>query len=95
MLDFPSQGDPQARFGPETAAAIRDQLRALEVTLQSQKVVSTDFVDQDVIGVEQGDPIAARFRDAHVARAAYAAVVLAKVANPWVLTPDQRLRAVV
>ncbi|MES1205596.1 MAG: excinuclease ABC subunit UvrC [Pseudomonadota bacterium] len=34
----------------EQAAAIRDQLRALEVTLQAQRVVSTDFVDQDVIG---------------------------------------------
>ena len=34
----------------ERAAAIRDQLRALEVTLQAQRVVSTDFVDQDVIG---------------------------------------------
>ena len=34
----------------ERAAAIRDQLRALEVTLESQRVVSRDFVDQDVIG---------------------------------------------
>jgi excinuclease ABC subunit C len=35
----------------EEAAAIRDQLRALEVTLQAQRVVSADFVDQDVIGL--------------------------------------------
>jgi len=34
----------------ETAAAIRDQLKALQVTLESQRVVSTDFVDQDVVG---------------------------------------------
>jgi excinuclease ABC subunit C len=34
----------------EQAAAIRDQLRALEVTLQAQKVVSAEFVDQDIIG---------------------------------------------
>ena len=34
----------------ESAAAIRDQLRALQVTLEAQKVVSTDFVDQDVFG---------------------------------------------
>jgi len=34
----------------ERAAAIRDQLHALKVTLESQRVVSTDFVDQDVLG---------------------------------------------
>jgi excinuclease ABC subunit C len=34
----------------ERAAAVRDQIRALEVTLQEQRVVSTDFVDQDVLG---------------------------------------------
>jgi excinuclease ABC subunit C len=34
----------------EQAADIRDQVRALEVTLEEQRVVSTDFVDQDVIG---------------------------------------------
>src|SRR3954471_15128994 len=34
----------------ERAAAIRDQLRALQVTLEAQRVVSTDFVDQDVFG---------------------------------------------
>ncbi len=37
----------------EQAAAIRDQLRALEVTLQAQRVVSRDFVDQDVIGLHR------------------------------------------
>ncbi|HEY2902058.1 MAG TPA: excinuclease ABC subunit UvrC [Polyangia bacterium] len=34
----------------ERAADIRDQLRALETTLEEQRVVSTDFVDQDVFG---------------------------------------------
>jgi excinuclease ABC subunit C len=34
----------------ERAATVRDQIRALESTLESQRVVSTDFVDQDVIG---------------------------------------------
>ena len=32
------------------AADIRDQIRALEVTLEEQRVVSSDFLDQDVIG---------------------------------------------
>jgi excinuclease ABC subunit C len=34
----------------EIAAEIRDQIRALEVTLEEQRVVSGDFVDQDVFG---------------------------------------------
>lgn len=34
----------------EAAAAVRDQIRALESTLQEQNVVSGDFADQDVIG---------------------------------------------
>ncbi len=34
----------------ETAATIRDQIRALESTLQEQRVVSGDFSDQDVLG---------------------------------------------
>jgi excinuclease ABC subunit C len=41
----------QTRF--EQAAAIRDQVRALEVTLQAQRVVSRDFVDQDIIGLHR------------------------------------------
>jgi excinuclease ABC subunit C len=39
-----------ARTEFEVAAEIRDQIRALEVTLEEQRVVSADFVDQDVIG---------------------------------------------
>jgi excinuclease ABC subunit C len=34
----------------EVAADVRDQVRALEVTLEEQRVVSSDFCDQDVIG---------------------------------------------
>ena len=39
-----------ARTEFEVAAEIRDQIRALEVTLEKQRVVSSDFLDQDVIG---------------------------------------------
>ena len=39
-----------ARTDFEVAADIRDQVRALEVTLEEQRVVSADFCDQDIIG---------------------------------------------
>ena len=39
-----------ARTDFERAAEVRDQLRALETTLEEQQVVSTDFVDQDLFG---------------------------------------------
>ncbi len=42
--------DAAGREEFEIAAEIRDQIRALEVTLEKQRVVSTDFVDQDVVG---------------------------------------------
>jgi excinuclease ABC subunit C len=42
--------DAASRTEFEVAADIRDQIRALEVTLEEQRVVSTDFVDQDVVG---------------------------------------------
>jgi excinuclease ABC subunit C len=45
--------DAAGRTEFEQAAAIRDQLHALEVTLQAQRVVSTEFVDQDVIGLHR------------------------------------------
>jgi len=35
----------------ETAARVRDQLRAIEVSLQRQEVVGTDELDQDVVGM--------------------------------------------
>ena len=34
----------------ERAATTRDQIRALESSLQSQRIVSSDFCDQDVVG---------------------------------------------
>ncbi len=40
----------------ETAAVLRDQLHALEQTLEEQRVVSAKFIDQDVFGYfRQGD----------------------------------------
>jgi excinuclease ABC subunit C len=42
--------DSSDRTDFERAALVRDQIRALEATLQAQRVVSTDFFDQDVIG---------------------------------------------
>ena len=37
----------------ERAAMVRDQIRALEASLEAQRVVSTDFVDQDVVGFQR------------------------------------------
>jgi excinuclease ABC subunit C len=42
--------DAAAHTDFEVAADIRDQVRALEVTLEEQRVVSADFCDQDVVG---------------------------------------------
>ena len=42
--------DAAVRTEFEVAAEIRDQLRALEVSLEKQRVVSSDFLDQDVVG---------------------------------------------
>ncbi|HLK89402.1 MAG TPA: excinuclease ABC subunit UvrC [Polyangia bacterium] len=42
--------DAAGRTEFEVAAEIRDQIKALEVTLEKQRVVSADFVDQDVVG---------------------------------------------
>jgi excinuclease ABC subunit C len=39
-----------ARTDFEVAADIRDQVRALDTTLEEQRVVSGDFCDQDVVG---------------------------------------------
>lgn len=40
----------------ETAAALRDQLHAIEITLERQHAVATQFVNQDVIGYyREGD----------------------------------------
>ena len=37
----------------ETAARIRDQIRHIEHVIEKQKIVSSDFVDQDVIGLHR------------------------------------------
>ncbi len=42
--------DAAARTDFEVAAEIRDQIKALEVSLEKQRVVSSDFLDQDVVG---------------------------------------------
>src|SRR3954471_7421859 len=42
--------ESSARTEFERAAAVRDQIRALEASLEAQRVVSSDFVDQDVFG---------------------------------------------
>ncbi len=42
--------DASAKTEYERAATVRDQIRALESSLESQRVVSADFCDQDVIG---------------------------------------------
>ena len=40
----------------EVAAALRDQIESLQQTLQEQRVVSSDFRDQDVIGMYREGP---------------------------------------
>ncbi len=42
--------DAAARQAFEHAATLRDQIRALESVLESQRIVSDTFVDQDVLG---------------------------------------------
>ncbi len=41
----------------EEAARVRDQIRAVERTIEKQNIVSGDFKDQDVIGVAQKDGV--------------------------------------
>lgn len=47
------QAANELRF--ERAAAIRDQLRAIEVVVERQKVVSSDYVDSDVLALARSD----------------------------------------
>lgn len=47
------QASEQLRF--ERAAALRDQLHAIEKVVERQKVVSTDYVDSDVIAMARSD----------------------------------------
>lgn len=42
--------DASGRTEYERAATLRDQIRALESALEAQRIVSTDFVDQDILG---------------------------------------------
>lgn len=42
----------------EGAALYRDQLRALDHTLEKQKIITTNNVDQDVIAIEMGEEVA-------------------------------------
>ncbi len=41
----------------ETAAKIRDQIEHIEHVIEKQKIVSSDFIDQDVIGFHRHDHI--------------------------------------
>src|SRR5262249_30680614 len=48
--------DASTRMDYERAAQVRDQIAAVDKTLVKQTVVSTDFSDQDVVGVHrEGD----------------------------------------
>ena len=40
----------------EAAAKIRDQIAHIERVIEKQKIVSTDFIDQDVIGLHHQEP---------------------------------------
>jgi len=43
------------RLNFETAAKIRDHIQHIERVIEKQKIVSTDFIDQDVIGFHRQD----------------------------------------
>ena len=43
------------RLAFETAAKVRDQIAHIEKVLERQKIVSRDFIDQDVIGLHRQD----------------------------------------
>lgn len=47
------QAAEELRF--EKAAAIRDQLRAIETVVERQKVISSDYVDSDVVAMARAD----------------------------------------
>src|SRR4051794_28843456 len=48
--------DASAHTDYEVAAAVRDQIRSLENTLEEQRVVSSDLRDQDVFGLYRQGP---------------------------------------
>ena len=43
------------RLNFEAAAKIRDQIQHIERVIEKQKIVSSDFIDQDVIGFHRQD----------------------------------------
>ena len=47
------QAAEELRF--EKAAALRDQIRAIEQIVERQKVVSTDYIDSDVIAMARAN----------------------------------------
>jgi len=47
------QASEELRF--ERAAALRDQIRAIENVVERQKVVSTDYIDSDVLAMARSD----------------------------------------
>ena len=48
-------GEEAEKLHFETAARIRDQVEHIEKVIEKQKIVSTDFLDQDVIGFHRQD----------------------------------------
>jgi excinuclease ABC subunit C len=48
-------GEEAEKLHFETAARIRDQIEHIEKVIEKQKIVSTDFFDQDVIGFHRQD----------------------------------------
>jgi excinuclease ABC subunit C len=47
--------EESGRLNFEAAARIRDQIQHIEMVIEKQKIVSSDFVDQDVIGFYRQD----------------------------------------
>ena len=39
----------------EQAAALRDQIRAIDNVVERQKVISTDYIDSDVLAMARSD----------------------------------------
>jgi excinuclease ABC subunit C len=53
-LEKKMEGESE-RLNFEAAAKIRDQIQHIETVIEKQKIVSSDFVDQDVIGFHRQD----------------------------------------
>ena len=48
-------GEESERLHFEAAAKIRDQITHIKKVIEKQKIVSTDFIDQDVVGLHRDD----------------------------------------